>query len=112
MYCIIHKIIYTVSAVLDWPGCTNTRRVPGGDFDDKIMKITYQKALALIAEAVTCGSVQIKNGVWLETAESLAAEQEKWPDTDFSTNAYWIVTGDESEPEGVYNAEELMNLFN
>jgi hypothetical protein len=48
--------------------------------------------------ALAEGSVEVRSGVWLQSAAHLTEEQKGWPDedncknTDFSTFPLWIVT--------------------
>ena len=71
---------------------------------------TYQDLLNAAKEE---GSVELRSGVWLETAESLIAQQKDWEEgdgckeMDFTCAQFWITTDDGETPVSICGVEDL-----
>ena len=75
--------------------------------------MTEKRFFELVGEAHFYTFAEVKDGVSLSTAESMATQQRVWADgdpskeIDFSTAPYWLTTDDGQDPTPIAELEDI-----
>ena len=71
----------------------------------------------IIKEALEKGCIELRDGLYLFSQESIIREQESWGDEDesknydFTTSLFWLTDNAGGEPEGIDTPEELADYL-
>lgn len=84
---------------------------------NKRLKAAHQKGANAILGALENGFFMIRNGIFLESAESLIEAQKDWGEEDhcknfdFSESPLWLTTNDEQSPQAISSTNDLLTFY-